>query len=70
MKVFKRILILSVVMSFFFISCSEEENSGVEQQVSDGVAELYLGPVLNAEIRKALQKQEAALPECSEDAPA
>ncbi|WP_051935896.1 hypothetical protein [Salegentibacter sp. Hel_I_6] len=70
MKIFKRILFLSVLMSLFFISCSEDENPGVGQQVSDGVAELYLGPVLDAEIRKALQKQEADLPECSEDAPA
>ncbi|PRX46344.1 motility-associated ABC transporter substrate-binding family protein [Salegentibacter salegens] len=70
MKIFITRLFLSVFLCVVCFSCSEDENPGVEQQVSDGVAELYLGPVLDAEIRKALQKQEADLPECSEDAPA
>ncbi|GGW86848.1 motility-associated ABC transporter substrate-binding family protein [Salegentibacter mishustinae] len=70
MKNFKFNVMILALFALIFTSCSKDENSGVEQQVSDEVAELYLGPVLNAEIRKALQKQEADLPECSDDAPA
>ena len=70
MRNFKFNVMILAIFALIFTSCSKDENSGVEQQVSEGVAELYLGPVLNAEIRKALQKQEAELPECSEDAPA
>ncbi|WP_282018365.1 hypothetical protein [Salegentibacter mishustinae] len=70
MKNFKFNVMILALFAIIFTSCSKDENSGVEQQVSDEVAELYLGPVLNAEIRKALQKQEADLPECSDDAPA
>ncbi len=70
MRNFKFNVMILAIFALIFTSCSKDENSGVEQQVSDEVAELYLGPVLNAEIRKALQKQEADLPECSEDAPA
>ena len=70
MKNFKFNVMILALFALIFTSCSKDENSGVEQQVSDEVAELYLGPVLNAEIRKALQKQETDLPECSDDAPA
>lgn len=70
MRNFKFNVMIMAIFALIFTSCSKDENPGVEQQVSDEVAELYLGPVLNAEIRKALQKQEADLPECSEDAPA
>ncbi|MBZ9630493.1 hypothetical protein LB465_06845 [Salegentibacter sp. LM13S] len=70
MRNFKFNVMILAIFALIFTSCSKDENSGVEQQVSEGVAELYLGPVLNAEIRKAFQKQEAELPECSEDAPA
>ncbi|MFD1096377.1 hypothetical protein [Salegentibacter chungangensis] len=69
MKKLKKSLSALVIATMLFTSCSKDETSIAEEPVSDQVAVLTLGPVLNDVLnRNALRQQ--SVPDCSEAAPA
>ncbi|WP_037320920.1 thrombospondin type 3 repeat-containing protein [Salegentibacter sp. Hel_I_6] len=68
MKALKRYMAFIAVFSLLFTSCSEEENTIVDDTIAENFAELSLGASLNDFVNRAVTKQ--SLPECSSDAPA
>ena len=67
MRTIKFYAAICAVFALVLTSCSTEEVSS-DVNVSDDVASLYLGPVLNA--ANLTRQQEVETPECSEEAPA
>jgi len=68
MKTLKGYMAFIAVFSLLFSSCSEEENTIIDEASSTSFAELSLGASLTDFVNRAEVKQ--SLPECSSEAPA
>ncbi|MFD1096375.1 hypothetical protein [Salegentibacter chungangensis] len=68
MKTLKYYLAFTAVFALLLTSCSKDETQMVDNPVSDEVAVLTFGPVLNDMLNRAQVRQDA--PACSENAPA
>ncbi len=71
MRTFKSYIAFMALFALLFTSCSKDEPVANDPAVSNDVAVLSLGPVLNSMINKTAVKQAMAdLPACSDAAPA
>lgn len=71
MKTLKLHLVLTVIIALFFTSCNKDESVTENPEISQDVAILSFGPVLNDMINRAAQRQQVNdIPDCSEEAPA
>ncbi len=70
MKTLKLHLVITVIIALFFSSCNRDEPV-TDPEISQDVAILSLGPVLNDMINRAAERQQVNdIPDCSEEAPA
>lgn len=70
MKNFKNYLAYMAICLLVFSSCSKDEATGGDVDVTNDVAALYLGPVLEEFGNEFNRQQEQDVPECSTDDPA
>lgn len=70
MKKLKHYLMCITVLTLVMVSCSKEENPGIES-ANEELATVSFGAVINDMLKNATTKQALdEMPECSEDAPA
>lgn len=69
MKTIKNYFAFLAVFALLFSSCSKEDTPVVVDPVSEDVAVIALGPVLN-DMLKSVQTKQQETPACSDDAPA
>ena len=71
MKTIKFQLVLIAVIGLFIFSCNKEENVPNDSEISENVALISLGPVLNNTFNNAyLRQQMSDIPDCSDETPA